>query len=143
MEYPHWIRYHYVTIGMEPMALHVYNDERLLQYLRHPGDRALALAEHALLQYRIRFGQRLDISRHSLAIEILLHVFSQQAAGAVDTFLDRIAPDVRGPVSALARKIRRSAEVIDCGEASIDTNRFIWDAMVPFRAAIYALARTS
>lgn len=129
-----------ITTRMKPLSVHVRNDEHLLAYLRAPGKGALALAEYLLAQYEARYGAPLDISAHSLAIEILGHVFADQFAEAVSSLLDKVAPDADGPLSRLLEKVQERSEEIDCGEASIDSNRFVWDMLVPFHGLIYAIA---
>lgn len=141
MEYRHEFVYQGITVGMKPLSVHIYAGEQLAQLLREPGNPALRLARHILEAYERVFRSKLHIPEHSLAIEIIAHVFADHAAEAIQSLIEKIAPHSRGPVTRLMERISRSAEVIDCGEASCDSNRFLWDALVPVRGAFYALVK--
>lgn len=132
--------YQGIAIRLEPSVARVRHDARLEAYLQAPGNGSLALADFILARYRALFEKPLAISRDSLAIEILGHVYADRLAAMAETLRERIAPESRGPLSRLLERVRESAGVIDCGEAEVDTNRVVWDMLVPLRRLIYALA---
>lgn len=132
--------YRNVTLRLRDQAVHIHNDEHLIRFLQLPGNGSLELSDHLLKRYEQLFFKPLKITRHSLAIEILGHVFADNFAAAVHTFLWHIAPDTQGPLTALLTKVQEATDVIDCGEADIDTNRIVWNVLVPFRQVIYAAA---
>lgn len=134
------MQYQGILVDLKRASVHVHNDAHLLHYLRNEDPTARSLAATILAEYRQRLGDALAISQDSLAIEILCHVFTDKVAESIDAILEKIAPDSKGPLSRLMDKIEKHVEVIDCGEAAVDSNRFVWDALVPVRSIVYALA---
>lgn len=133
-------QYKGISYRMEEKAVHIDNTEALIDFMRLEGNGSLELADHILVQYREQFGKELQITRHSLAIEIICHVYVGRVSEALDSLLEDISPDTHGPLSrALERTLERT-DVIDCGESDVDGNRFVWDALVPLRGLIYAIA---
>lgn len=135
--------YRNVTVRLRHQAVHIYNDEHLIRFLQLPGNGSLELSDYLLKRYEQLFFKPLKITRHSLAIEILAHMFADKFAAEVQGFLRHIAPDAQGPLTALVRKVQEATDSIDCGEADIDTNRIIWNVLVPFRQVIYAVSSRS
>lgn len=85
-------------------------------------------AAYALKQeYRNAIGSSIDISSNSLAVEILAHVYPDKVAHVVE--------DIPG-LGYLADKIISHTDIIDCGESSVDSNRWIWDLLAPFHSMI-------
>lgn len=76
--------------------------------------------------------------QHSLAIEILAHVFVDRFASSVGEFIGRFDTERQGTITGLMEKLKERTDVIDCGEAAVDGNRRIWDMLVPFRSFVYA-----
>ncbi|BCJ95049.1 hypothetical protein acsn021_26180 [Anaerocolumna cellulosilytica] len=132
--------YNNIGIQYEDRVVRIKADQALYQFLLEPSCGSYLLAKHILKEYRRRFHKPLQISVHSLAIEIIAHVFVDKLSVKVSGFLDKVKTDLRKPVIAAVNSIHRHTEIIDCGEEAIDNNRFIWDSLEPFHAMIYALA---
>ena len=128
----------HIKYDLEPRIVRVYTDEALLSFLNQSGKRdALRLAEQLRSDYQRRFGQPLEISSDSIAIEILVHVCIDQLtkqlkSGSVPLPLSRL-------LTGAAERLHRRTAVIDIGEQAVDSNRLIFDAMVPFKTALYQL----
>lgn len=136
----HHLAYKGIRIDLKPASAHIHNDRHLLDYLHSDDPTARSLAGYILQAYPRLFDRELAISQDSLAIEIIGHIFADRMAESIDTILSKIAPNSKGPVARLLDRVERAAEVIDCGEASVDSNRRVWDALVPIRSVIFALA---
>lgn len=127
-----------ISIYHDEHAVHIKMDQHLLSYLEQPGIGALALSDHVLLKHQQIFGSPLDISRHSLAIEILGHVYADSAAFRLHANAQSQSGQEAAMMVDYTSHILGRTSVIDCGEGAVDTNRRLWDALVPFRKLIYA-----
>lgn len=131
--------FHGITILFEKHWAHVVTDANLMAYLEAPGNGSMELAAYILDQYHALFHQNLHISQTSLAVEILIHayldVFTQKFMEKQDKFPRRMV----GPILSLVQKLHRKTEVIDCGERSVDHNRFAFDDLAPFHSLFFAL----
>lgn len=132
--------YHGITIRYKEQSVHIVSDEALLAFLSGPGDDALRLADHLHARYIEHFQRPLEIHRISLAIEILAHVFVDAMAQSIESFADRLDGDVLAPIARLMEKVKAHTEVIDCGEAAIDRDRPLWDALVPLHGIIFRIS---
>lgn len=133
-----WITdFHNISVQYIDKIVRVKSDAPLEAYLAEPGNGSLELADHILSQYEALLQKPLDIGRHSLAIEILGHVFVENFAEVIESVAENIGPDLLEPIIRLMEKVQDRTEVIDCGEASVDGNRFVWDALSPFHSLIY------
>lgn len=112
--------YQGILIRFADRAIQVRNDEALREFLATPAEiNSLELADYILAVYRQQFGKELRISRDSLAIEILGHVFVDKLAGVI-------------------KAVKKKTAIIDIGEREVDPNRFVWDDLVPLKAMIFA-----
>lgn len=127
-----------IAVQYDDRAVHVRSDETLEAYLAAPGNGSLALADHVLAAYRARFGKPLQISRHSLAIEVLAHVYAENMAEVALRLAENMPGHVLTGLQRLMERLIDHVEVIDCGEGSVDGNRFVWDALAPFHRLVYA-----
>lgn len=135
---PDWdTAFHGIAVYCKPKSVHIRTDYALEAYLALPGNGALDLSDHLHAQYRTHYDTPLDIGRHSLAIEILAHVYVDNIAEALESIADRLSSDMANPVSGLMERVRRHTGVIDCGESSVDNDRFVWDFLSPFHPMIY------
>lgn len=117
------IKFHGIGIVCEDKCVRVRNDQTLVDFLNDPKTKgSLLIAEYARDLYEEQFGKPLGITQDSLAIEILGHVFVDKLAAALEQLKIRVA-------DSFLDMIRLRMEVIDCGEADIDNNRRVWDAL--------------
>ena len=89
-----------------------------LQYATNAGWRNVErLAEKVLADYKMKFGEELRISKNSLIVEILGHIYTYKIVLGLRKFADW----------SLFRKLSHHSCKIECGETGIDNNRWIWD----------------
>ncbi len=125
--------YHNISVAYEEKIVRIKNNSALTDFLDDPKTKgSLMLADHILKTYSQMFGYPLKISRDSLAIEILGHVY-------LDHFADLAKMLKSSPLKALLQEMKSRTEVIDCGERSVDSNRYVWDDLEPYKKTIYAL----
>lgn len=131
--------FHGIGVRMERHIVRIVTDTALKEYLMQEGVGSLELAEDIRHKYRAVFHQELDISTESLAVEILIHA-------EVDGFMRRRHRITEGmpsgivrAVQELAERIETSTAVIDCGERSVDGNRWIFDMLAPFHGLIFGI----
>lgn len=129
-----WTKKYYegIEIILREDSVEITNDKKLQSYLRGPGNPALDLADYLLSYHSNIFDDPLDISRDSMAIEILAHVH-------MDDFVQYAATMRFDDLSDLDAFASSHTGIIDCGELNIDPNRHIWDALTPFSHMIYKL----
>lgn len=127
-----------MTIAYEPKILRLTNDAALNDFLEKRERGALALAAHMKENYARHMARALEISGESVAVEILGHVFVDEMVEKLGALAGR-APHLLSPLAAAMDKIRRRTDVIDIGEKDVDTNRWVWDGLVPFRGILFAL----
>lgn len=121
-----------IQIRYTDRAVHVLTDENLAAYLNGEcKDDARRLADYILVEYEQRFLKPLCITRDSLAVEILVHVFADRLTKRL-LEKDSVLPEsIRNVLEPVLKKIERSTSVIDCGEREVDNNRFVFDALAP------------
>ena len=133
-----------VHIIYRRQAVHVRADKALLMHMRHgvTGTRkghmlpALEMARYIRKRYRDHFHEELNISEHSLALELMIHMTAFLGGRFLDHELARLFP-VTNPARRLVRYVADHVEVIDCGEKSIDNNRFVFDIAAAVRPLVY------
>lgn len=128
-----------ITVSYEDKWVRITCDSCLKQYLLQKGNGSLALADYLLEEYQKRFQKPLQIKRHSLAIEILAHTYTDTFSKIILDSKARIPSQVYTQVEHVLTEIRQHTGIIDCGEKSVDTNRFLWDELEPFHTFIYGL----
>lgn len=114
-------------------------DENLMDYLALPGNGALVLSRYIKENYRNYMNRDLKISEDSLAIEILAHAYADKFAETIEKLSNKLTKKNENEVVRVMEKIRDRTEIIDCGEKSIDSNRFVWDMLSPFSGIIYTM----
>lgn len=75
--------YRGISVKYEKSWVRIVCDQILKDYLGEEGNGSLALADYALGRYKEKFGCELNIKRHSLAVEILAHVYADKFAGSM------------------------------------------------------------
>lgn len=101
--------------------LRIRNDEDFKQSYAKLGSRLLSIK--LLEAYKKKWGSLLHITTSSLATELYAHLF-------VDRILEkslqfRLSPSIKNVLEIL----RQRTLIIDCGEAPLDQNRWIWDLL--------------
>ncbi|MCQ2501582.1 MAG: hypothetical protein MJ117_09595 [Lachnospiraceae bacterium] len=109
-----------IGVKLDPQVVRVTNDFVLDVYLQTRPENCMYLAKVLREKYKEKYGEELQISARSLAIEIYGHYKIQKLALK--------AEELAGKNKACSWLLRRTA-VIDCGAASEDNNRKIWDSM--------------
>ena len=112
-------------------------DQNLKDYLREKGNGSLQLADYILKEYQHCQHTPLKISRDSLAIEILAHTYVDSFSQAVSAAQPLLPLSLRQALKQLIHSIRSHTEIIDCGETEVDSNRWIWDKLAPYKSIIY------
>ena len=125
--------FHGISIKCNDKLVQIKNDKALNDFLNDPKSRgSVLIADYVLELYKKELGKKLNISRNSLAIEILGHVYMDVFAGLASTMK---------PLETAMKSIRSHTDVIDCGEKDVDGNRFVWDdlAQGPFKGMVFVL----
>ena len=123
--------FHGITVDFEEHIVSITVDKKLLDFLGAPGNGSVELSNYILKRYNEIFGEPLEISKMSLAVEILVHAYIDvltQNAKAVKNMLPR---EVSKLILSITEKIHERTCVIDCGEKSVDNNRFVFDDLAP------------
>lgn len=96
-------------------VIHINNDRNLKNYLSEKRAGSLDVAKKSKKTYYYGYGRNINITDLSLAIEIVGHVWPDKIA--------RYLP------FGIGKGIIKHTSVIDCGEASVDSNRWVWDSI--------------
>ena len=132
--------YSFNNIGIRctDKLVQVINDEHLVDFLNQDGVGSMELAEVMRNMYQEQIGRELQISQKSLAIELLGHVFFGEFVQKLENLPFSGKKDSR--YQQFLESLRVRMDVIYCGERSIDSNRFIWDDLVPFAKIIFGIS---
>lgn len=128
-----------ITVKYTPKMVQITCDSNLKSYLKEKGNGAVKLAAHILDQYEKAQGAPLKISIDSLAIEILGHTYTDTFSAALAVFDKQLPSSLRRPLDRLADQIQHHTEIIDCGEAEVDSNRWVWDTLSKYKSIIYKM----
>lgn len=131
MEQHFLVRGNSIKVQLEKGAVHITNDKELWGLLNEQTEAGTDdLINLLKAAYKDLFGQSLDISDASLAVEIWGHVYFEYFALIFEQLVSL------GVVKQMADKITTYCEIIDCGETGKDGNRFFWDMAAPFKKQI-------
>jgi len=123
-----------IHLQLKSHAIKIWNNDALSNLLKVDAESSTEeLIENIKDEYFKLFGDEFKVSDHSMAVEVWAHVYAEKFAEAVKNF-----SSVKF-VDAMADKILQHAEIIDIGETGYDDNRFVWDALAPFKSAIAEL----
>lgn len=137
---PNWNdEYSNILLCYSDKIVHIKCDDNLMKYLALPGNGAVQLSRYIKDSYKKFMNKDLEISEDSLAIEILAHAYVDKFADSVEKLSNKLTKKNENEVVQVMEKIRDRTEIIDCGEKSIDSNRFVWDMLSPFSGIIYAV----
>ena len=111
-------------------AVHLTTNEALMTYLRQKGNGSLPLSRTILDGYAEERGMQLQITERSRATELLIHAY-------LDGLFDRWGRAgnahgrQNGRLYKMAKRLKNATAVIDMGERSVDTNRWVFDLLAP------------
>lgn len=111
-------------------AVHLTTNEALMTYLRQKGSGSLPLSRTILDGYAEERGMQLQITERSMATELLIHAY-------LDGLFDRWGRAgnahgrQNGRLYKMAKRLKNATAVIDMGERSVDTNRWVFDLLAP------------
>ncbi len=113
-------RFNGIGLKLEPQVVRIANDFVLDVYLQTDKRNCMRLAKYIGIAYREQFGEELQISARSLAIEIHSHYRVQKTAMKVTEHVGK---------TKMSDWLIHHTLVIDCGSLEKDSNRIIWDTL--------------
>lgn len=125
-------QFHGITVTYKEQLVKITTDKALLDYLAEPEIGSGTLAEAIRMRYAELYNRELEISRESLAVEILIHCYLDVFMHRTETFSRVLPKKIETMFIRLLHSLEARTEIIDCGEREIDSNRIIFDAMSPF-----------
>lgn len=119
-----------VTLYYTDKAVHLTTNDALMTFLRQKGNGSLPLSRTILAGYEAECGAALQITERSMATELLIHAYLDGVFAAwVRAGETRGRQD--GKFYRTARRLKNATAVIDMGERSVDTNRWVFDLLAP------------
>lgn len=131
--------YKKISISFEDRVVRIKSDSYLMNYLKKPGNDALILSKYILETYYDMFHKVLQISQHSLAVEILIHAYLDKFCMIVQRSEVSSVEGIDYAIKLACQSIEKRTEVIDCGEKEVDSNRFVFDGLEKFHSLIYKM----
>lgn len=131
--------FHGITIRFEDRWAHIVTDQKLVGFLKEPGTGSVALASYIQNRYAEIFHKQLQIAKMSLAVEILVHAYLDVLSQNTASIRERLPEPVSRPILHLMAELHGKTASIDCGEISVDHNRFVFDDLAPFHSLIFAV----
>ncbi|KQM69595.1 hypothetical protein ASE74_06305 [Pedobacter sp. Leaf216] len=123
-----------IKVGIEPQLIRVYSNASLWDYLDGKANTRFELMVDTIkADYAQHFGKELAISNNSLIVEILVHVYCDYLGLSFNRIV-RIKW-----IQNLVKKLLTRAEVVDCGEKSVDSNRWVWDLLAGSKSLFIAI----
>lgn len=120
-----------IHLQLKPHAIKIWNDNALCDLLKVNAESSTEeLIKNIKTEYFKLFADEFKVSNNSMAVEIWVHVYAEKFAEAIKDFSSI------NFVDKIADKIIYHAEIIDIGEIGHDDNRFLWNALAPFKFAI-------
>ena len=117
-----------VTLYYTDKAVHLTTNDALMTFLRQKGNGSLPLSRMILDGYAAEHGAQLHITERSMATELLIHAYLDGVFAAwVRAGETRGRQD--GKFYRTARRLKNATAVIDMGERSVDTNRWVFDLL--------------
>ncbi|SEL16963.1 hypothetical protein [Parapedobacter koreensis] len=116
-----------INVDIEEGMVHIINGEPLRNALiAKPGQSTVLLITQIKQDYVSRYGKPLVIGDNSFITEILGHLYIEYLLLKYRRLLQTAL------FFGLYKRLRQSCEVIDCGEAGKDPNRWFWDKLAPY-----------
>ena len=131
-------KFHGIKIDFEDHWANVTNDKKLMDFLGTPGNGSVELANYILNRYYEIFHKLLEIPKMSLAVEILVHAYLDVLSQNAASIQNSLPQEASKPISHLIEEVHEKASTIDCGEASVDHDRLMFNALAPFHSVILA-----
>ncbi|RZL41009.1 MAG: hypothetical protein EOP00_25635 [Pedobacter sp.] len=120
-----------IKVRLDKGLIRIFSDKGLWCYLdREVKIRTLELVKVIKADYKNMFNTPINIADNSLMVEIWAHVYSDYFGLLVKRNLK-----IKWIQNLLQKGIER-AEIIDCGEKNLDTNRWVWDLLSHFKSII-------
>jgi len=120
-----------IKVCLNDGLIRIYSTNALWHYLDGAVKfRTVELVKFIKNDYQKEFNKSLKISDNSLMVEIWAHVYSDYFGLLVKKYLK-----IKWIQNLLQKGIER-AEIIDCGEKQLDTNRWVWDFLSHFKTII-------
>ena len=117
-----------IRVSYHTCSIHLVNDVMFWKWMSADTIRRSAkLARQIKDDFRTIHKRELEISDHSLIVEIWGHLYYEYYVLRLRHFL----PGRR--LKAWAKKSTKPSAVIDCGEKGSDKNRFLWDFLAVFK----------
>lgn len=104
-----------IEYWVSPKVVHIKNDDTLKLYLQTDSNATKDLVLDTKELYFSTYLNELQVSNRSMYVEIIGHVFPDTVA--------KYLPDW------LASIIIKHTSIIDSGESSVDSNRWVWDSI--------------
>ncbi|NTE01137.1 hypothetical protein G6M26_02725 [Agrobacterium tumefaciens] len=121
---------HEIQVHFEPKLVRVFSDAALWAFLKDDARmRFEILAKTIKDDYLNKYGEELKITNDSLIVEILVHVYCDY----IGLRFNRVVKIKF--TQKLVVKLLERAEVVDCGERSLDGNRWVWDLLARYKKA--------
>nr|WP_199156199.1 hypothetical protein [Pedobacter sp. ASV2] len=117
-----------IKIEFEPSLIRVYSNAVLWQFLKDDKKAKFKLLANFIKdEYLKQFNKSLQISNDSLIVEILVHIYCDY----LGLIIHRVIK-VKW-IQYLLMKLIKRAEVVDCGEKKVDSNRWLWDFLARYK----------
>lgn len=117
-----------VTLYYTNKAVHLTTNDALMTYLRQTGNGSLPLSRTILSGYEAEHGTALQITERSMATELLIHAYLDGIFAAWVRAGETHGRQ-NGKFYQTARRLKNATAVIDMGERSVDTNRWVFDLL--------------
>lgn len=131
--------FHNVGIRYSEHLVQIRTDAKLMKYLAEPGNGSLELADYIRDRYQIIFNEKLQISRESLSVEILIHAYLDVFSRGTEKLSVILPGEIKAKLVKCMQSIEGHTQIIDSGELAVDSNRHIFDSLVPYRQALYLM----
>lgn len=123
-----------IKVDLEPKLIRVYSNAELWRFLNGKLDQRFdLLTETIKTDYQNHFDIPLGITNDSLIVEIVAHVYCDYIGLAFNHLIK-----IRW-IQNLVQKLLKRAEIVDCGEKGVDSNRWFWDYLSKYKPAIIRL----
>lgn len=124
-----------IKLNFNKGLIRIYSNAALWALLKNDKYKRLAfLCQEIKTIYFKKFGVPLKISQKSLMLEIAIHVYCDYL-GLL--FKQLCSWSI---IHKLLNKLIKRAEIVDCGELKLDSNRWFWDILSPLaKLFIYLL----
>lgn len=128
-------KFHGIKINYEDHWANVTNDKKLMDFLS-TGKSSIELATYILDRYYSVNHKLLEIPKMSLAVEILVYAYLDVLSLDTEKTQRSLPQEAAKPIMQLIEEVQEKIAVINCGEASVDHNRLMFNDLAPFHSLI-------